>query len=447
VTLGEEGVRAPVGTPALVAFGCPSCGWSGEFDSRFTQWCEKCGFNADPAPPDSETRWAARRKQRARARAQRLCDQLAAAQDLRPTSMTGVAVTAVSTLVHLATLGLVIASFVVIKTWSATYWWAWALGGFGILVAIAVRPQLWRALRAPKGLEESALTRETAPALFALLERCAAQLHAPVPDYVVMNGAFNAATRNFGLRRRRLLTIGVPLWTVLTGPQRVALLGHELGHHVNRDVTHGVWASTARRSLNEWVKLFNPNESRRERIARRRIASSGPIGALAALFVPVAIVVVCGPLFLLAMACYGWLTRLDLRSGQRAEHLADELGARLGSSSAAVALTERLALAESVGYFLRLQRSARSTEDPWPALRAYLDSIPDHEKRRRILLDQRRGTRIDATHPANHLRRELLMSRPQLPGTVTVDEAQWAAIDGELSKHYAAVAHSLRGSR
>lgn len=160
-----------------MAFGCPSCGWSGEFDTRFTQWCENCGYNADPAPPAPEKRWAAWRKQRARVRAQKLCDQLTAAQDLRPTSVTGVAVTVVSTLVHLVTLAIVIASFIVVWTWSAKYWWAWVLGGFGILLAITVRPQLWRALRKPKSLEERSLTRETAPALFALLERCAAQLH------------------------------------------------------------------------------------------------------------------------------------------------------------------------------------------------------------------------------------------------------------------------------
>lgn len=447
MTMGMEGAHAPVGAPTLVAFGCPNCGWTGEFDTRFTRWCESCGLNADPAPPTPEKRWAARRKQRARVRAEKLCDQLTAARDLRPASATGVMVTVVSTLVHLVTLGVVIASLLVIRTWSATYWWAWALGGFGMLVAIVVRPRLWRALRKPKGLEEACLTRETAPSLFALLELCAAQLSAPVPDYVQMSSAFNAGTRDFGLRRRKLLTLGVPLWTVLTGPQRIALLGHELAHHVNRDVAHGLWATTARRSLIEWIKLFNPRESRRERIVRRRTAGIRPIESLASLLAPAAIIVLFGPAFLIAMACYGWLSRLDLQSGQRAEHLADELGARLGSSAAAIALTERLALDESVRYFLRLQRSARSAGDPWPTLRAYLDSIPDHEKRRRVLLDERRGTRVDATHPANYLRRRLLTNRPQLPGAVSLDEAQWAAIDLELGKHYAAVARNLIGTR
>ena len=220
-------------------FECPDCGWSGEFDNRFAQWCERCGFNAESAPPEPDKRWTARRKGRARARAKELCDQLATAPDLRPTSAAGIAVTVASTLVHLMTAGLVVASVLVIDTWSANYWWARVAGAFGILTAIVVRPQLGRLLREPKGLDES-LTRETAPALFALLERCAAPLRAPVPEYVVLNGSFNAETGAAGLRRRKYLVLGVPLWSALTGPQRVALLGHELGppRQPRRDPRH-----------------------------------------------------------------------------------------------------------------------------------------------------------------------------------------------------------------
>ena len=223
----------------------------------------------------------------------------------------------------------------------------------------------------------------------------------------------------------------------------MALLGHELAHHVNRDVTHGLLATTARRSLAEWMKLFNPRETRRDRFATRRLGRGAGFASGAALLMPVALVVWFGPAFLLAFACHRWLTRIDLRCGQRAEHLADELGARLGSTAAAMALIERLALAESVGFFLRRQIASHSTDDPWPLLRAYLASIPGHEKRRRMLVDEQRAVRIDATHPANYLRRRMLAARPRLPGTVTADAAEWSEIDRELSKYYAIVARNL----
>lgn len=446
MTIGQEGTGAPIDAPALVAFGCPNCGWTGEFDARFVQWCESCGFNADTAPEEQEKRRAARRRERSRARAERLCEQLATAEDLRPTSATGIAVTVLSTLVHLVTVAVVVGSVLAVKTWAPKYWWGWPLGVLGILVAIAVRPQLRSVLRKPRDMDENCLTREKAPALFGLLDRCAAQLSAPIPDYVLMDTRFNAATRSIGLRREKLLTLGVPLWVVLSGPERVALLGHELGHHVNRDVTHGVWATTARRSLLEWIRMFNLRESVRDRFARRRLGRSGPLESLASALVPALLFVVCGPAFLLVLGCYAGLTRLDLRCGQRAEHLADELGARLASSAAAISLAERLALTESVGYFLRRLKAERLKEDPWPRLREYVDAIPEHEKRRRTLLDEQRGTRIDSTHPANYLRRRMLAIRPQLPGTIQVDDAEWAAIDAELQKYYAMAAHSLIGT-
>ncbi|HXR74284.1 M48 family metallopeptidase [Actinocrinis sp.] len=446
MTIGQEGTGAPIGAPTLMTFGCPNCGWSGEFDDRFVQWCESCGFNADTAPEQPEKRRVARRTARARARAEQLCEQLTTAEDLRPTSATGVAVTVLSTLVHLVTVAVVVGSVLAVKTWASEYWWGWPLGVLGILVAIAVRPQLWEILRKPRDIDQNCLTRDKAPALFGLLDRCAAQLTAPVPDYVLMDTRFNAATRSIGLRREKLLILGVPLWVVLSGPERVALLSHELGHHVNRDVTHGVWATIARRSLIEWIRIFNPRESVRDRFARRHLGRSGPLESMASALVPAFLFVVCGPAFLLVLGCYVGLTRLDLRCGQRAEYLADELGARLASSAAAISLTQRLALAESVAYFVRRLKSERAKEDPWARLRAYIDSIPEHERRRRMLLDERRGTRIDATHPANYLRRKMLERRPQFPGTIEVDDAEWAAIDAELRKYFAMAAHSLIGT-
>lgn len=69
MTTSQEGIGAPKDAPTLVAFGCPNCGWSGEFDTRFVQWCAGCGFNADTTPEKAEKRRVARRRERARARA------------------------------------------------------------------------------------------------------------------------------------------------------------------------------------------------------------------------------------------------------------------------------------------------------------------------------------------------------------------------------------------
>jgi len=67
-------------------------------------------------------------------------------------------------------------------------------------------------------------------------------------------------------------------------------------------------------------------------------------------------VVMFGPLFLIALGCHRVPLRLDLLSGQRAEYLADEMAARLASSAAVIGFMERLALSESSSRRVRWPR-------------------------------------------------------------------------------------------
>jgi Zn-dependent protease with chaperone function len=429
--------------PRTTVFNCPNCRWSGEFDSRFTAWCGQCGYNADPAAgKTAESPRALRRKQRERVRAEQLFDSLRDAQDLRPTSAVGLAVTAVATLVHLLTLTALAGSVWLIATWPHL-WSAWVAGLLGIAVAIEVRPRIRRFVRSPK--EEGWLTRDAAPALFAVVDRCADALDAPRVDRIRFIGAFNAFTTTVGWRRRVRLMIGVPLWRSLTGPERVALLGHELGHQINGDVLHGFWAASARESLARWMRVLDPRQTAYEQAAGRRVGRTRGAAGLASLLAPVLTLVMFGPLFLIALGCDRILRRLDLLSGQRAEYLADEMAARLGSSAAAVAIMERFSLGESVQHFLRQAKHSPQEGDPFAALTQYLDSVPDHEKRRRLLLQELHNTRVDRTHPANYLRRKLLLARPPRSASVEVTDAEWAAVDAELIDEYVRVARRELG--
>lgn len=310
---------------------------------------------------------------------------------------------------------------------------------------IAVRPRFGALLRAPKKNGEW-VRAQNAPRFIAPLGTCAAALKAPVPDQVRFDTRFNAATARFGLKQHAYLIIGVPFWQVLDGPQRIAVLGHELGHQVNGDTTHGVWAGGARRSLAEWMRLLDPRETGFERQSRRRTAyrrRGNAAAGLASVLTPILMILLLGPFFLVCYGCLRLLTRLDLSSGQRAEYLADELGARLGSTQAAVSAWDRLALSESVRHFLANAPRMADGRPLWPALRDYLDSVPEHEKRRRVRADELRGTRADATHPATYLRRRLLLDRPERQALVEVSEQEWAAIDAELKRWYDGAATAI----
>ncbi|MBR7834477.1 M48 family metalloprotease [Actinospica durhamensis] len=410
-------------------------------DARFIRWCLRCADGADPYPPERTGRQQ-RRLAREAQRSVELFATLQTAKNLRPSSALGVWVKVFSLIVHLVGV-LVVAAPVFWLVSGGPAGLAWATIVFACVTFLAVRPRVPRRLKADYGFG-----REDAPHLYALLDRCAAQLGCRTPDRVAVGPQFNASTGRAGLAQRSYLRIGAPLWTVLTGPERVALLGHELGHQVNGDSTRSLLALSAHGSLTEWTRLLHPRQDSGERRTTRRMMYTrsrfGSAG-LAALLTPIVMAVVFLPFFAVAVGCQSALERLALLCGQRAEYLADELGARLAGTDASLGLCTKLTLGPSCTAFLGARRLAKSKAKPdpstlWADFRGYVESMPDTEIQRRLIVDRVHNTRTDRTHPAGHLRLALLRERPQLPGTLRVTDAEWAAIDAELASRMTAAA-------
>ncbi|GAA5003812.1 hypothetical protein [Actinopolymorpha pittospori] len=63
------------------------------------------------------------------------------------------------------------------------------------------------------------------------------ELRGPRLDRIVLDGAFNASARRVGLRRRPVLTLGVPLWNILDPQERVDLRRAE-DRQLRIDETH-----------------------------------------------------------------------------------------------------------------------------------------------------------------------------------------------------------------
>ena len=428
-------------------FRCPKCAATALLDPRFVQWCATCGYNADPRPPELSKR-DVRRLAREYERSLRLFESLRTASSLRPTSVTGMSVTVLSGVVHLMGICLMVLPILLVLA-AHEAGWSEVVLGLCVLTFAAVCPRPPRRVKSNGGLD-----RASAPKFYELLDRCAAELGCAVPDQVRFNLSFNASTGRSGLRQRSYLLLGTPLWTVLSGQERIALLGHELAHQVNGDTTHGLWAASARGSLHTWTKLLDPRQTRYEESSDMRIAygSGGGIATLAALLTPALMAVLFAPLFAVAVGCQLLLARLDLYCGQRAEYLADELGARLAGSEALLGLLGKLGLAEAVGGFLTASKNrsnakrAAAASGLWPSLAEYVDSIPDTEKQRRKIVDRLRNTRTDVSHPANHLRIALTEARPQSSGVLKLSEDEWAAIDAELAPGYARAARGLLGA-
>ncbi|MFI7415627.1 M48 family metalloprotease [Streptomyces sp. NPDC049627] len=226
-----------------------------------------------------------------------------------------------------------------------------------------------------------------------------------------------------------------PLWQVLTPPQRIALLGHELGHYSNGDTRHGLVVATAYRSLSTWRYYFTP------------IANPSPVEMAVNLAWIVPYSLIQGMLML--------LDQLTLRAAQRAEYLADSVAARAGSTEAAVGLMDRLLVTDSAASTLRreankpgtLRSGTRQAEDRgdelWEHLAAHMDSVPESEYERQRRVGALRGHSVDSTHPPTHLRRKCLLAGAPAPAAVVVDGDRERRITAELADARRTVARKI----
>lgn len=344
--------------------------------------------------------FARRRHTRLQARGERLFEELSAGERLSP-SWTADRVTtiALAAVVHLVTV-LVFALAVAIIVWS----WPGVPGLLvGCLVAmfgVLLRPRLGRLSK-----RRPVLRRDSAPAVFELTDRIVGVIGGRAPDVVLVDSAVNASWSVVGLRRRRVLTIGWPLAVAMPPNGLVALVGHEVGHEINGDVTHGLVVRSAMRALVEWQLVFAS--------PARQVRGSIDLAAR-----------VTG--WIICLVPRAWLRAMRgraLRSSQRAEYLADALATQAAGTAACIELFETLLLGGSIAF--ALERAARTNDDNAASvLRRHLDSIPPTEKERVRRVAARRFHRADDTHPPTHHRLKLIEGRGTSTAQVTVSAAE-----------------------
>ncbi|MFG2874405.1 M48 family metallopeptidase [Streptomyces sp. NPDC048337] len=404
---------------------CPECGSAVPVDERYADWCSACDWNVDPGAADPEPgRIAAARRRLAQEYGDQLAAEMERAADgggppARDTAT--VLASGISLLVHGMTALLVVTGVLLVVL-------GWETGVqpvIGVLLlgtASVLRP---RPVRLPK--DAPVLYRADAPRLFELIDEVGAAIGTTGVDAVVVAPDANAAVTGYGLRGRRMLLLGLGLWEILPPQQRVALLGHELGHFAHGDIRRARLTHGALHSLSVWLHVLAPMPA--VRLLDRFVN--------AATFVP-------------RWAVYGLLLLLDrltLRASQRAEYLADASAARAGSTEAAVGLMDRLLILGSVEAELRRESVAaqmlggrggreardRAEEGLWERLALHAGAVPEHEYERLRRVAARRGHSVDSTHPPTHLRRRVAASGGSHPAQVVYEGPRAAAIAAELA--------------
>ncbi|HEX2357105.1 MAG TPA: M48 family metallopeptidase [Micromonosporaceae bacterium] len=341
-----------------------------------------------------------------------------ARRDLGRPGVTAARVTvfAMSVLLLVAVLGLAAAG-----VWLITYDFpAFTIlpGAVLVLSAIVIRPRFGRL----SPLLET-VSRAEAPTLHALLDRVAFASGAPPPHVVAVDKGFNAYAWAVGLRRRRVLCIGLGLWATLPPQQRVALLGHELGHFANGDVRRGLLTQPAYTTLAAVAGLLSPTPQ-----APTAFDLGGLATTAAQLFQWV--------LSRVLLTAHVALLAVGLRDTQRAEYLADDMAATAAGSDAVAGLLDCLLMVEQIKVVVSTSARNGAVGPAWvgPAQRAR-DNLADRLPLLRQL-SVRDDVSLFASHPPAGLRARMVEARGSRPPAVSLTEGESAAIDAEMTRQY-----------
>jgi Zn-dependent protease with chaperone function len=402
---------------------CAQCGGELTRVGAGPVWCTACEWNlaAYEPPPGA-------RPSRARQRSHRrgfqlnatLLGQLRDALPARPGwNATRVALLAVSASLLIVTVAIFGAGVYLIV--SAAVGWK-ILGVLLALFGLELRPR-WP--RLPRQAEPA--RRADLPELYGLVDRLGAELGAPPVSGIVLDDSLNAWAGRYGLRRRCVLGIGVPLWLSLGPDARTALLGHELGHLVNGDPGQALLTQPALTTFGRLAAIFDPRGMAYSPRGRNSIDVILSRFATHLLFTP---------LRWLCIRAHRAMWRLAAHDHRRAELYADALAVRVAGTRGAAELMTANLLDDPIRTALRRSAAASRSPQDWHLAAQQALQQPAQALRRR----EQHSIRIEAssygTHPPAGLRRRLVDSWPTTPAVSPANHAEFARIDAELDARY-----------
>lgn len=414
---------------------CPACGTATVRVPHGQPWCPACEWNLqvyDPAlvPPRGwygleklGHRWASRLDHRLHAR-------LSVENPQRPGwTRAHICLVADSATIFCLLLATFLTGLWLIVMHASI--WTTVLGTLLILLALLLRPRLYRA---PHKRER--LAPGQAPTLVALVEHVADRIGARPPDYIVLDNSFNASVERSSFRQRTTMRIGMLLWVTLPAQDQVALLAHELRHTVNGDPNRGLLIRPAMNTFRDLAIWTGGEHTLGYILDPDRVARNVWRCLVEFALWPVSRV------FLLI---HLGLSAIGLRDHQTAEYLADHLAAQVAGAAATVDLLDRLSFADAT---LTNLAYAVETHEPatWRQLAATQVTVgPARIRIRRQRT--RRATSLWDSHPPSGLRAAIVEQRTAYePGLVLPDTAS-AQIDRELRSRYEKLHHRILGTR
>jgi Zn-dependent protease with chaperone function len=384
-------------------------------------WCPRCEWNLHPPPaPEPRTRFQREYLRAGRRWGERVAERLVASGRLAPRwTASKIAAYALAAVIHLFTFGLAAGGIALLVLARGN---VFALLGGVVMLGSAwfMRPRLGRVP------DEDVVAREQAPELHRLVDEVAATLGTRAPDVLVVDHRYNASWSVLGLRRRRVLELGLPLINALDADERIAVIAHELAHERNGDATRGFVVGSSCVALNELYALISPREPL-DAAPRAETA----YGGLEAVIGQAVLWGVSRPVSLLLSV----QAHLLWHDSRRAEFLADALAAQVAGTAAVVHLHEKTLLAATVQ--AAAHHAVHHPEDRdfdlFAHARRAVAEVPGHERERRRRAARHEHARLNVTHPPTGQRIALLERRPPSPPAIVLGAGRAAAIDAELA--------------
>lgn len=393
---------------------CPNCNATIPVHDGVPSWCEQCNWGVKPHVVEAEDGFLARLYVRAGERYGRAAlDRLKAASEeslLSSWTLSTATGYLVAACVHALTVLLAAAGVLLIATQYDEM--------LVLFLGIALCAFAWLMRPRPGEMpKEDIVQASEFPALYAFVNAIAGQLGGQPVNHIVVNEDFNASYGVVGWQRRPVLTIGLPLWISLAPRERVAVIAHEIAHGVNGDGTRSFMVYAALNALDTWIGYLRGVYYR---------AGDG--------FELLAGYVTWGLSYPFTFI-EGLLVQLLFFDKQRAEYLADYLAATVAGTGAMVSALHRLSSGELLHDVLlkSAYSSSQSGVGMLNRFRARLKTLPGREWERLARAAQLENARLDASHPPTAFRVEFLQTHPEATPGFSATEADFAAIDRELS--------------
>jgi heat shock protein HtpX len=397
---------------------CPQCHTPLTLHPDYVPWCAQCNWNLKQQEDEKPASFLDRLYDRlGRKMSNELFQQVLRQPNLHPTlTASKVVGFIIAGFVHLITL----LFFVLGVTCLVFGWPNWLMIGLALLLFLIAWQTRPRIVPMPTNI----VPRTTCPALYQLLDDISTTLGGRPIAGIAIEPEFNAAFGLYGLTKKPIVTVGLPLFTILNSQERVAILAHEVAHGVNGDILRSSFVGSAVNTLIVWSDMLNPDQIWQQ-------VSDSLIGvATAVLMVPVALFM-RGLSKLLMLCAYGLLS-LCFRDSQRAEYLADYLASTVSGTNAQLTSLNKTFLYNRVGLAIQHTALKNRNQNVFGAIRQFVEHIPEHEIERLRRVNLLEQARVDTTHPPTAYRIEFLRQRAVPVPKILLAPDVAAQIDAEL---------------